>query len=948
MRLRFRILGPLEATVEGEPVALGSPMQRGLLAALLLRANEVVSRDRLIDALWGDDPPASAAGSLQIYVHGLRRALGAERIETHGSGYLIRVDRGELDLDRFVQLVERARRALADDRPADAEDDLRVAMSIPTGPPLADLGGRDAFDLEAGRLEDLRLQAIELQNDAELALGRHDQLAPRLEALVAEHRFRERFRAQQMLALYRSGRQQEALAAYRDARRTLVEELGIEPGRALQELEQAILRQDAALAPSSPRRRPMPALPAVPTRLIGRELEVTAVSALLRRDDVRQVTLTGPGGSGKTRLALAVAEELAPRLRDGAAFVDLAPLDHASLLVPTLATALGIEEREESLEAALAADLRERAGLLVLDNFERLLDAAAWVSDLLRASPRLLVLVTSRLPLRLSWEHVYSVPPLTPPDERCADLEALSANDAVRLFAARASAVDASFELSEDSAEAVATICRRLDGLPLAIELAAARSNLIPPQAMAQQVDQMLPLLAEGPVDVPDRHRSLQATLDWSHALLPEPERAMFERLAVFSGGCAADTATQLDADAAGRLAALVDHSLLRRIDRPDEPPRFHMLEPIREYALALLAIRGEEDTWRLRHAELFTSLAETAESEILAGADPAPVLCRLESEHDNFRAALGYLHAHGGGELELRLASALTYFWRVRGHLGEGRQWLEGALATEAEVPALLRAMATSGAGRLAYRHGDYSRAHLLHEQALALARSTGDLRAIGQALSDLGGVALAEEDLDRADALYGESAEALRAAGHKVRLGTVLGNLASIRLSRGDAAGARSLAEEALALQEVTGDREGSVFSHLTLARTGIHDGHEAEAAEALRQALALIDELEYHEIHGHWLLTCAELASKQGNTLHAARLLGAADANFERLGIIRLQAEDIHVHDTVAAAASAELGQDGFRTALAQGRDLTDEQALPPSPRDTHQAAGGGRCV
>ena len=936
MPTRFRILGPLEATVDGEPMPLGSPMQRALLAALLLRANEVVSRDRLIDLLWGDDPPQSAAGSLQIYVHGLRRALGAERIETHGPGYLIRAGPGELDLDRFVHLVERARRSLADDCPTDADDDLRVALGMPTGPPLSDLAGRGGFDLEAGRLEDLRLQAIELQNDVELALGRHDQLAPRLEALVHEHPFRERFRAQQMLALYRSGRQQEALAAYREARRTLVEELGIEPGRALQELEGAILRQDAPLAPPAPRRRPMPVLPAVPTRLIGRDLEMTAVTALLRRDDVRQVTLTGPGGSGKTRVALAVAEELAPRLRDGAAFVDLSPLDDVSLIVPTLATALGIEDGKGSLEAEVLADLRDRAGLLVLDNFERLLDAATWVSDLLRASPRLLVLVTSRVPLRLSWEHVYAVPPLSPPDEGSVDLAALEANDAVRLFATRAGAVDPSFRLSEESARAVATICRRLDGLPLAIELAAARSNVLPPETMAQQIDRMLPLLREGPVDVPERHRSLQATLDWSSALLPEAERSMFERLAVFSGGCAADTAAHLDPDATDRLAALVDHSLLRQIERQDEPPRFVMLEPVREYALALLAAHGEEHAWRRIHAELFTSLAETAEREILSGAEPAPLLRRLESEHDNFRTALGYLHTQGAGELELRLAGALTYFWRVRGHLGEGRRRLEEALTTEADVPALLRAKATSGAGRLAFRQGDHSRARLLHEQAYSLAQSSGDLRALGQALSDLGGVALAEDDLDRAEALYSESAEALREADHKVRLGTVLANLAGIHDARGDSVGARAFAEEALAVQELTGDKEGRVASYLSLGRIEIHDGHDADAAEALRQALALIDELDYREMRGHWLLAGAELAARRGSALQAARLLGAAEAHFERLGISHWHVDDAHVRDTVTAAAGAELGRDGFMAARAQGRELTDLQALLPTAR------------
>ncbi len=932
MATTFGVLGAITATVGADAVPLGPPMQRALLAMLLLHANEVVSRDRLVDALWGDDPPASAPGSLQIYVHGLRRALGPDRIETHGSGYLIRVGPGELDLERFVRLVADARRAFADDRPTDAEDDLRVALALPTGPPLAGLPLRGALKVEADRLGDLQLEAVELQNEARLASAGHEGLCARLESLVAEHPFRERFRAQLMLALYRSGRQKDALDAFRDARRVLVEELGVEPSPALHDLQRAILRQDPALDSPARRRRPAPVLPAVPTPLIGRELEVASVTALLRRGDVRQVTLTGPGGSGKTRVALAAAEELGSELRDGAVFVDLSPVGDVSLLVPTVASAVGVDDRAAPLEAALADDLRRRSGLLVLDNFEQLLPAATWVADVLRSSRRLLVLVTSRVPLRLSWEHEYPVPPLAPPDERSTDLAALAANDAVRLFVGRARAVDPSFELSPPVAAAVSAVCRRLDGLPLAIELAAARTKVVPPEGMARQLEQMLPLLTGGPVDAPARHRTLQATLDWSYELLTEPERRLFERLAVFSGGCTVDTAVELTGDgtAPETLAALADHNLLRRLERTGEPIRFLMLETIREYARMRLAARGEEELWRLRQARVMTTIAERLE-QLLGGADAPSTLRRLESEHDNLRAALAFLHERGEGELELRLAASLALFWRVRAHLGEGRMWLEAALATAGDVPAAVRARATSNAGRLAYRVGDYARARTLHHEALALARAAGDLRAVGQSLSDLAGVALAEDDVDRAYALYSEGADTLRETGHDVRLGTVLGNLAGIRLARGDAQGARTLAEEALELQERTGDKEGRVFTYLALARTETHEGRAAEAAEALRRALVLIDELEYREVHGYWLLACAELASVRGDHRQAARLLGAADADFERLRITRLQAEDRRLREAIETAAVARLGRDAFLEAAAAGAGVTDEQAL-----------------
>jgi predicted ATPase/DNA-binding SARP family transcriptional activator len=932
---RFRVLGPLEAHVGATPAALGGSKQRALLATLLLRRNEVVSRDRLIEVLWGDDPPASAAGSLQVYVHALRRELGTTRIETHGLGYCIRLGPGELDLDTFERLLGRARRALADQHPSDAEADLRAALALVEGDPLADLAGAEGLAADARRLEELRLEAIELRNDAELELGRHAALAADLQTLVAEFPFRERLRAQQMLALYRAGRQKEALECYRAARDTLVEELGVEPGLELQELERAILQQDPALKAPIVHRRLGGRLPAVPTPLIGRDLEIAAVTALLGRDEVRQVTLTGPGGSGKTRLALAVAAELAPQLRDGCVFVDLSSVADPALFAPTLAQALGVQESETPLSDAIGEDLRGRAGLLVLDNFEQLLPEATRIAEFLTDSRHLQMIVTSRVPLRLSWEHEYPVPPLAFPDEEKAEFAALAATDAVRLFTARAMAVNPQFELTAESAGSVAEICRRLDGLPLAIELAAARSKLVPPRTMVEQLDRLIPLLTGGAVDLPARHRTIEATLDWSYALLDAQERTMFERLAVFRGGWTVDAAAAICADEVDDVLApisvLLDHSLVRRIPA-GRSPRFNMLETIREYALGRLAARHDEEaSTRLRHAEYFTSLAVTAEEAFLAGADVAPVLTQLAQEHDNLRGALEYLHERGDSELALRLASALVFFWRVRGHLSEGRMWLEGALSSADGVPPTLLAKAFSGAGRLAYRQGDTGRARELHEQALNISRSTGSLRELGQALSDLGGVSLAENELDRAESLYTESAEVLREAEHHVRLGTVLSNLATIRLARQDSAGARSLARDALALQLATGDKEGRVSTYLVLARAAISQSRDAEAQDALHNGRALIEELDYREVVGYWLLTCAELACKRGDCARAALLLGAADAQFERLGVSQLQADDLAVRDTITGAALAQLGSQAYEAALAAGREASTDDLV-----------------
>ena len=932
----FRILGPVEVLVDGRVVRLGTPKQRALLAKLLLARGAVVARDQLVDAVWADEPPGSAAASLQVYVHGLRRALGAERIERHGSGYRARLARGELDLDRFEELVARAERALAAGGADDAAADVAAALELWRGPALADLADEPVGAAEAGPLEDSRLRALELRNEARLALGEHSALVGELERLIAAEPYRERLREQHVLALYRAGRQKEALEAYRAARRVLSDELGVEPGSGLRELERAILRHDASLAAPEPRRAATTLLPAPATPLIGRRLEVAAVAALLR--ECRLVTLTGPGGTGKTRLAIAAAEELSQQLRQGAVFVDLAPVRDPALLVPTIAQALGVRENGVSLPGALAEHLRQQRILLVLDNLEQLLDGVTAISGLLAAAPGLRVLATSREPLRLYGEHRYAVPPFpVPGPNEARSLETLAANDAVRLFVARAGAVAPGFSLTEANGAPVAEICRRLDGLPLAIELAAARIDVLTPVAVAHELGRSLDLLTEGARDLPPRQQTLRATIDWSYALLGKPERAVFRRLAVFAGGwtlAAAAAVCDEPRDVVEPiLASLVSKNLVRPDGASGGEPRYAMLETIHEYARERLDAGSAVEALARRHADFFLRLAEQIDQTVRAGGvDPVPLLDVVEREHDNLRAALDHLHGRDDVARELRLASALQYFWVVRGHHGEGRARLDQALARDRPNDPRLLAKALASGGRIAYRQGDFEQARHRYVESLAAAREAADDSAIGQALSDLGGVTREAGGHEAAEQLYAESADALRRAGNIVRLGTVLNNRARLCLERGEIARARELADEALALQDESGDKEGRIFTTSTLGQIALGEGHVDEAARRLHESLALAREVGYQDEAANCLFAIGELTLRRGDATLAGRLGGAADAILESVGIARLRSDDRAVREGLLTGVERALGTDDAYAAWEDGRtapaDLADE--------------------
>ena len=885
--MEFRILGPLE--VGGKPFRGGSK-PRSLLVSLLLARGSPVSTERLLDAVWGDRPPASAAHALQVYVSELRKAGLA--VEREGAGY--RLLPAWLDAAEFEELVETARGHRGSSRHEEALASLDAALALWRGPALAGLDDDTAVS-ERDRLEDLRVAAVEDRAESVLALGRTLDLAE-LERLVAEHPLRERLRGLLMLGLYRGGRQSEALDAYAGIRHAL-DDLGLEPGAALRALQGAILRQDATLDVEPESLRERRHLPAPATSFVGRRAEVDAVTTLLRGDS-RIVTLTGTGGAGKTRVALRSAYELADAFADGVWFVGLAALVDPALVRPAIAQALGLAEE------TLADELRGRELLLLLDNFEQLLEAAPSVGELLQAAPRLRVLVTSRARLRLYGEHELQLPPLP-------------AADAEELFLGRARATGRTLP----PGLLVTEICRRLDGLPLAIELVAARTADLTSAELLSSLDDRFELASKGARDLPERQRTLRAAIRWSDELLGPDARRLLAGLGAFTGGFTREAVEAVCGADAAALTDLVEGSLVRR----SEDGRHSMLLTIREYALERLSERPDADEVRRRHAAYFLELGERLVASYPTAAIEA--YATFEREHDNFRAALAFTADAALTESRYRLAAAVAHFWLVRGYLAEGRAWLEGTLQLDpSEIPPLVHAQVLRKLATLEWRQGELDVAGARAERALPLLAGEIDEDERYRLLILLGCIEYSRRNREGSRDWWEQSAALARTLQNDGHLALALSNLGVVAAELGDYEGGVAIYEESVESARRVDHREYLAGALLGLGDMNLRLGRYEPGRAQLLESIELHSRLGFRDKCASCCVWLAPAPEHDGDLALAARLLGAAAGIRQQTGAsVDWQEQDFL--DELLGRLRPALGDAAFDEAFAAGEAAPD---------------------
>ena len=870
--MEFGVLGPLEVrTDEGRVVRVPEVKVRKLLADLLAHHGQVVPAARLIEDLWGGSTfTARPTASLQAKVSQLRRALedaeagGRELIAHRPPGYVLDVPAGALDAGRFRDLVARARSG-AD--PVTRAALYTEALALWRGPAFAEFADQPSVRPTAASLEEERLTAVEEHAGVRLELGEHSLLVGELTELVEQHPLHEGLRGALMWALYQAGRSSDALDCFNDLRRRLDEELGLTPGPSLESLQQAILRHDPVLAgpeppaPSVAGAQPGPGPAGAASPLVGREQDLRAVRALLLQR--RLVTLTGSGGVGKTRLAQATAESLAGTFGGGTWLVELADagglerFTGAEALAERVMATLGIRENASDDDAGgpanrpanrLANALAGRRLLLVLDNCEHVVEAVAQLAGLLLSrAPHLHILTTSQEPLRIRDEMVYPVTPLSLPPEDGPELDALTGAGAVRLFVDRARATDPDFTLDATTAPLVADVCRRLDGIPLALELAATRVRSLGIRELHDRLDDRFTVLNSGYRDAPSRHRTLQATLDWSWALLDDRERTVLRRLSVFAEGCGLRAAEDVcsgggvsPADVLDALSLLVERSLAVRTEGP-QGPRYRLLESVAVYARDKLAESGEHAETAARHLRHCVRLAERARPH-LHERDQSRWFPYLDLEAANVQRALAEADRAGAAQEALRLVNSLTWYWYVRGRLGEARRALATALDTAGEAAPEEREEAEFWYAGIRLLLGEHDRecAPLEEHPPESTLESTRAQWFLAHAQWTVGALVEGERRVERVLVRFRTLRDAWGTAA-------ALTTRACFALARGDLESLRGNAEDARARFAELGDLWGRLKTTDVLGRLAEINGDYDLAAQLHRESLRIAEALE-----------------------------------------------------------------------------------------------------
>jgi predicted ATPase/DNA-binding SARP family transcriptional activator/DNA-binding CsgD family transcriptional regulator len=917
-----------------------------LVKLLALAPGHRMHREQAIDVLWPDSGGGAASNSLRQVLHAARRALAPDTSE--GFRYLRFEEEsialcpdGDLwiDVESFEEAASTARR---DDEPAA----YRAAIDLYAGPLLPE----DRYERwsEQHRRE-LHETYVSLHLGLALGLERYGHYGPAIEALlkvVAEDATREDVHFELMRLYALSGSRVQALRRYEVLAGTVSRELGIEPSAPARALKEEIASgrfpPDSAHSldhSSKEKADPHPFGLSVPrTSFVGRGHELTKIKRALGM--TRLLTLTGTGGSGKTRLALEVATELAGAYPDGIWFVELAGISEAELLPQVVAAALGVGEQPGRSRAQACADvLLDKRALLVADNCEHVVEATARLLDFLLSScSHLRVLATSREPLGVRDETLFSVPPLPVPADVPADVDEVARKDSVRLFVARARQRLPDFALTRDNAGAVATVCRRLEGIPLAIELASARMGILAVDQVAERLEDSLGLLSSGPRTAPPRHRTMRATIEWSHRLLSEGEMALFEQLSVFAGGFALEAAEAVCADRIAEegevldlLTGLADKSLVVVDTSKQGRVRYRMLEPIRQYGRERLNETGESGLVARRHAAYFLELAELAEPQ-LKGPGQVVWLERLEEENDNLRATMAWLLEENEIEAAVRLAWALWIFWLIRGHQGEGRRWIEEALSKGADLTAHARARALSVQFSTYYGLGSTERLGKIAEEAASLFRQVGDGLGLAYSLGFLAGVRLQQGSAERALALFEEADGLAREAGDVWGLSGGLAHQGAIHLGRGNYEQAARCLADGLKLSREIGNKlaEASALYGLAMAEQG--RGNHERAAELYAEGLISSAESGDRANTAYCLDGLAQVAAARGETERAARLFGAAAASLKAAGMtLYPYAEGQFLREQAVEEVRSRMGAGAFSATWTEGSTLDPPEAV-----------------